>query len=169
MFVKLTDADGTTHGATRWDEGVRHSAAPGKLELCTPTCIHFYEDELLAALMNPAHGNFKDPLAFRFEPEGKVVSDGTRSGCRAGTTMERVSIPIVSRNQRIRFAILCALEVYEERGFVEWANGWLSGKDRTTKSAYDAAYAAYDAAYAQKSGKRIDFINLAHRAVSEEA
>jgi len=51
----------------------------------------------------------------------------------------------LTTDQRIAFAIYCALGVYDAPGFAEWAEGWLSGRDRSRAS---AAAAAADAAYA---------------------
>lgn len=62
----------------------------------------------------------------------------------------------VTLNQRVAFGILCAMEVYKNPKFIEWAENWLSEKDRTYASAdaiahtaaNDDSYAAYAVAYA---------------------
>ena len=136
------------------------------MKICANTVIHFYEDEYLAVLMNPAHGNFNPCIARRFEPDGEIISDGTKSGCRTGTTRELIELPEIELNARIRFGILCALQVYDEKGFGAWANAWLDGTDRSKKSA--AAYAAAAGAAAARTKRKIDFIALAHRAVEDE-
>jgi len=41
--------------------------------------------------------------------------------------------------QKVAFAILCVLEVYDDSMFVEWAHKWLSGEDRTPDSAHEAS------------------------------
>ena len=46
--------------------------------------------------------------------------------------------------QRVRFAILCARQVYTEPDWTRWANAWLDGTDRT----YESADAAYNVAHA---------------------
>lgn len=43
--------------------------------------------------------------------------------------------PFIKFNQRVAFAILCALEVCTELFFVQWAKKWLNGTDRSRKSA----------------------------------
>ena len=65
-------------------------------------------------------------------------------------------MPVVSLEQRIRFAILCARAVYREPGWCAWAEAWLTGADRTAAaarlslasliSAYSAPIAATEAA-----------------------
>ena len=157
MFVKLMNADGATKDETTWGDGVTHFAENQDvpMKLCANTVIHFYEDEYLAVLMNPAHGNFNPCIARRFEPSGEIISDGTKSGCRGGTTYELIELPEIELNAKIRFGILCALKVYHKKDFVEWANAWLNDTDRSRKSAAaayadaaDAYAAAADAAYA---------------------
>ena len=172
MFVKLMNADGTTHNGVTWGDGVTHHAEnqDAPMKLCTNTVIHFYEDEYLAVLMNPAHGDFDPCLARRFEPDGEIISDGTKSGCRSGTSYELVELPEIEPNAKIRFGILCARQVYKEKGFVAWANAWLNNTDRSRKSAA-AAYAAANAAAhaaAARSKRKIDFIALAHQAIEDE-
>ena len=54
-------------------------------------------------------------------------------------------------NQKIAFAIYSAAEVYHDAPWTKWANGWLTGKDRSANAAHaasHASHAAYDATYA---------------------
>ena len=132
-LYKLTDQKGQTRNKTQWGEGVMHTA-PGTGELCTSGWLHAYTDPLLAVLMNPVHANIADPQLW--EAEGEVgKADGTKVGCAELTTMCRMELPTITTEQRVRFALLCALAVYKEPSFVAWANDWLSGKDRTREAA----------------------------------
>jgi len=146
--IKLTNQDGTTTSGTQWGPGVRHEAAPGEVALCAPTAIHFYsgntpqEALALAAHMNIVHGGFKSPRAWTFEPEWAVVSDGATSGCKAGTTLEEVGLPEVTVAQKVEATIRCALRVCRHERWRVWAEGWLSGDDRTQASAEFAKRAA---------------------------
>ncbi len=47
----------------------------------------------------------------------------------------RPFLPRVTTEQRVKFAILCAKAVYKDEAFNLWADGWLSGDDRTLESA----------------------------------
>src|SRR5205823_448610 len=58
------------------------------------------------------------------------------------TTVKKIALPVVTTEQKVRFAILCALEVYKEPSFVAWAADWMSGKDRIQRAAEAAAEAA---------------------------
>src|SRR5690554_5166757 len=59
-LYKLTDEHGKTHGNTQWGPNVTHFGT-GKGELCGPGYIHAYEHPLIAVLLNPVHGYFKNP------------------------------------------------------------------------------------------------------------
>ena len=178
-LYKLTDENGKTRGETQWGEGVTHEALPGDPVLCTKTVLHAYTDPVLAVFMNPAHGNFESPKLW--EAEGAIVADdGTKVGCKKLTTLRSIPLPEVTDTQRIAFGIYAALEVYKDKGFKKWAKGWLSGKDRTIEAAraaraaawaaeaaaaWAAASAAAWAAAAAETGKKINFVALAKKAL----
>jgi len=156
---KLTDENNQTYGNCQWGENVEHRVE-GKGNLCTNGWIHFYKNPLLAVLLNPLHGDYNLDTAHLWEcnASGKTKEDrGLKWGASRVKTIKRVKLPKVTTKQRVKFGILCALEVYHEKGFVKWANNWLSGKDITADAARAvahvayvdaAAYAAYAAAYA---------------------
>ena len=150
-LYKFTDADGYTRrgesNECKWGENVTYSAKKAPRTLCTAGVIYAYEDPLIAVIMNPIHGNYKAPLLW--ESRGDiVVKDGAlKCGCMTLTTVKKMAIPEITHKQRIAFAILCGKSVYKDGAWNRWANLWLSGEDRSRKSAY-AAYAAADAAYA---------------------
>ena len=149
-LYKLTDANAQTYNKTQWGEGITHEGT-GEGELCGPGWIHAYTDPLLAVLLNPIHGDFKSPRLW--EAEGEVGKEdlGLKVGCKKLTTLKEIPLPEITNNQRIRFAILCALEVYLDGAFINWANDWLSGVDRSANAANAAAYAANAAVNAAAS------------------
>jgi hypothetical protein len=112
--------------------------------------------------MDPIHAILL-PDAILWEAEGDVVvSDGTKVGCTRLTTLKQIPIPAITLEQRVTFAIKCALHVYKGPSWVAWAQAWLANTNRdayaaaTNAAAYAyayayadaAAYAAADAAYA---------------------
>ena len=192
---KVTDANLQTRGATQWGLGVERTA-PGGGELCTDRWLHAYADPVLAAMMIPIHVDYVGPRMFRADATvGR--DDGTKLGCTSIVLREEVTIPAVTTEQRIRFAILCAMEVTTDPAWRRWAKRWLSGKDRSSKAARaragaaawgasaasraaDAAWAATGAAagaaadtaanaaaWASRAGA--DLVALAHRAIREES
>src|SRR4029077_20319207 len=126
---KLTDKDIRTHNGCSWNIGEERVASGEGTTLCTDGVIHFYDDPLLAVLLNPVHARFEEPRLFECEVKDIVVHDGLKGGCKSMTLLREIALPILTTNQRITFAILCALEVYKESSFQEWANAWLDNSD----------------------------------------
>ncbi len=147
-LCKLTDEKGRTFNKTQWGENVTHTAN-GLGELCGIGWIHFYDDPVLAVLLNPIHANFNNPILWKIKVYGVIKEDkGLRFGATKVKTIKKIALPIISVEQRVRFAILCSIEVYKEKSFLIWAENWLSGKNRTAQAAYSANAAAAYAAYA---------------------
>ena len=152
---KLTDENKQTYGGCQWGENVTHEAS-GHGELCTPGWIHVYDCPIKAILLDPIHANFnpKTMQLWECEVSGNSKDDlGRKLGVQKCTTIKRIPIPNITLEQKIEFTIRCALVVYRSVQFINWANNWLSGKDRTRAAAYAAATddraAAADAAYAR--------------------
>jgi len=150
-IYKLTDADGRTFGDTQWDEGIEHRAS-GEGGLCGPGWLHAYEHPLLAVLHNPIHGNFQPDTMRLWEAETEdenPLRDGyMKLGVRHLRTVREIPVPVVTAGQRVRYAILCAMEVYSKPEWIMWAEGWLSGRDRSAAAAAAAAAIAAAAAWA---------------------
>src|SRR5579871_6099726 len=152
-LYKLTTQDGKTRpgqsNETQWGEGVTHTAK-GTGGLCTDGVIHAYTSPLLAVLLNPSHANIKDPILW--EAKGKIVkSEPCKCGVKTLTTIRQIPLPEISTEQKIRFAIGCALTFYKNSKFKIWALNWLANIDRSytaANAAYAAANAANDAAKA---------------------
>jgi hypothetical protein len=157
---KLTDADGCTKGNGKgryhWTPGEWHEA-PTLGPICNNenTGFHYYSSPHLAVMMNPAHGcyDLKTAQLWSCKVED-AQTDGTKSKARRLRLIERVELPRMTLEQRIYCAIQCMLlSGWMWRGraeWVRWAEGWISGADRTRESARRTHYAAarYAAAYA---------------------
>lgn len=140
-LYKLTDENGRTYNSTQWGPGVTHSGT-GEGYLCGPGWIHAYTDPLLAVLLNPIHGEFERPRLW--ECKGKVAKTdhGLKVGCRTLATLRELPLPEVTREQRVRFGILCAKRVCNAPTWNCWADAWLDGSDRSTAAAQAAEAAA---------------------------
>ena len=164
LLYKLTTSDFRTRpnmpGETYWSEGFTLKTN-GKGSLCGPGFIHAYTHPLLAVLLNPVHADYQNPVLW--EAEGEVIKSdkGLKVGCTKLTTIRRIPSPKITQEQRIRFAILCALEVCANVSFNRWASSWFSNKDRSASAAAYAAraaqtaHAARSAAYAAQSAAQI--------------
>ena len=110
-LYKLTDQSGQTRNATQWGPGVTHEAS-GEGELCGHGWLHAYTHPLLAALLNPIHANFQEPVLWEAEGEIWLYDHGLKVGCRKLTTLRQIPLPAVTLEQRVEFGIRCALSVY---------------------------------------------------------
>jgi len=148
-LYKLTDEHDQTYGGCQWGPGVTVETS-GKGGLCGPGFTHWYTHPLLAALLNPVHGRFNLDTAHLWEGEGEPVKTdyGLKVGCTKATTLRRVDLPKATTAQRVRFGILCAMAVYTSVEWRAWAEGWLSGADRSKEAAWAEAARAAAAAWA---------------------
>lgn len=176
LLYKLTDKDCCTYNGTRWGVNVTHEVT-GEGELCGPGWIHAYTDPLLAVLLNPIHADFTNQRLW--EAEGEIGKDdcGLKVGCKKLTTIREIPLPEISTEQKFRFAILCALEVFTEPSFVKWANNWLENKDRSSSAAEGAwssvSCAVWSVAFsaarsAARSAKSVDLKKLAKQVMECE-
>lgn len=163
---KLTDENYQTYGGCQWGENVTHETS-GEGNLCGSGWIHVYDSPELAVLLNPIHAGFDNPVLWKVRVSGKSKTDyGLKSGYTKVTTLQREDIPVVTTEQRVTFAIRCALAVSKDRQFRKWANAWLKGKERSYDAAYAAAAnAADDAAY--DAGNNLNLKQIAKRVLAE--
>lgn len=143
---KLTDANGTTYNETQWKPGARHKVT-GRLKMCD-NGIHAYSDPLLALLLNPMHANIMTPWLWECEASDEHLDDhGLKSCHRWLQTIRELPVPQITTEQRMRFAILCAIESgCNDSTWVAWALHWLDGSDHSEAAATSAASAAWAAA-----------------------
>lgn len=148
MNIKMTTGYGTTKNNFLWGENVTHQVNFSG-NLCREGMLHFYEHELIAEFMRHNHGYQDDVLAWECEPHGRIVSDGTKSGCGKLTTIRQVKLPTITSEQRTEIAIRLVMKYRKPSPrWIEWASKWLSGEDRTAKSAGMAGETRSEAARA---------------------
>lgn len=146
IVYKLTDQKMQTRGGYQWEIGVPRETN-GSGNLCGPGWLHYYHDPLLAVLLNPTHANINNPILWEAEAEGLHRDDrGLKGGSTKLTLLHRIDLPQITTEQRIRFGILCAKEVYAEPVWNVWADRWLSGEDRSSEAAAAAEARAARAA-----------------------
>ncbi len=137
---KLTTRELTTHNGFQWEIG-KEVKTDGSGDLCSKVWLHCYTSPLLAVLLNPIHANISNPRIWSVFAGGDRKEDkGLKEGFTRMKLVKEIELPKISINQKIAFAILCSIEVYKDESYNKWANNWLTGLDRTSKSAY-AAYA----------------------------
>src|SRR2546423_14356194 len=94
--------------------------------------------------MNPSHAHIPDPRLWETEGKGTFnEANGEQCGVTRLRIVREIPTPQISPEDRIRFAILCALEVCTAPIFVSWANGWLNAADRSSAASWEAAHACW--------------------------
>jgi hypothetical protein len=143
---KLTDKNLQTYGGYQWQVGVPASAS-GIGELCGPGWLHAYPDPLVGLFLNPIHSAFESPLLWVATGAGKRLDEqGLKLGVTTLTLQRQLSVPVISTEQRVRFAIAVAWPRSTPK-WRKWAEAWLDGSDRS-KSASAAVTGVTGAAAA---------------------
>ena len=108
--------------------------------VCGPGWIHYYSDPLLLFLLNPINAGPSNTTIWEYEIGG-IISDnvGLLCGCTEATILRKIEHIQLTAEQRAKFGILCALEVYNEPKFVQWAKNWLVDNNRAFKTARDVS------------------------------
>jgi len=149
IAYKMVDESGLSFHSTgpeqiypRWEIGCPVFVTSPRPKLCTSGVLHGYSDPLLAVFMAPAHGVAK-PGARMFAVECEpIVDGGTKLGAYWMLPIAELVPPPMSRDWRTATGILCAVGVHNAAPFAQWAELWLSGRDRSSRAAANAADAA---------------------------
>ena len=125
VLCKWVSDDLTTVDGIYWEEN---------LKLNTPKFHCYYKHPLIAIIFKERHGFDCCKKLYEVKPGG-MIFDGNYI-CRSTelTLIKELETTEVTLIQQIAFAILCVLEVYKDSRFVNWAENWLSGKDRSKES-----------------------------------
>ena len=146
---KLTDKNCTTKNNTLFELGKPVRTDRTNKYLCSNGWIHFYQDPLIAILMNPIHADFDPCRLFEAKAAGEMLIKPLKAGCKELTLVKELKLPAITTANRIAFGIYCALEVYKNPKFVLWAHNWIFCIDRRCGAAANVAHAAINAsAYA---------------------
>lgn len=135
-LYKLTNASDRTFNNCQWGPNVTVITS-GKGGLCGPGFTHWYDDPLLAVILNPIHGGFCLKTAHLWEGEGTPVKfdRGLKFGCAKATTLKRIEMPEITLKQKMAFGLLCVLKTTKNKQWRKWAKNWLNGTDRSASSA----------------------------------
>jgi len=170
VYKLVTQDMKSAMGMMDWEIGKRVSVG-GELEMCH-NGIHVYSHPMVAVFLNPIHCGIKNPIMLECTTGCKSMGDASKWVVRSVTPKRKIEVPEMTREHKVATAILCVMEIYKEKKWVGWANGWLGDKDRTRASAssafsaaaydvaafavaYDAASAAFDAASAASANAAI--------------
>lgn len=146
IVYKLTDSEGYTrrgyNNETLWGEGVTHEALGVGVAMCTDSVLHFYDSPEVAALMNEAHADIKNPVCWESEIDATAVHDGLKGGAKRLTTLRRIDLPVITYVQAVEIALRITMRLPGlPAEWTEWAGKWLSGIDRSKEAAWAAVAA----------------------------
>jgi len=112
---KLTDRNMQTYEGCQWTLN-EWKETTGEGDLCSAGWLHVYSDPLVAAFMNPIHAMFTNPRLFKAEVDGKSKDDkGRKEGWTRVRLVKELDMPKPTLEQWIRFGILCAMKVCEDK------------------------------------------------------
>jgi hypothetical protein len=144
-YYKLLSQDLTSHQGTKWEIGVPITITKAGNEMCSDQVLHCYNHPMLAVIFNPIHANIRKPKLFEIQVDGICNNDGLKFASKSQTLLREISVPEISLEQKIEFAIKVVKLVYKDEKWNLWADKWLDGSDRTVHAAL-AALAAHAAA-----------------------
>ena len=128
LYCKWVSDNMTTMNDTKWQVGVpKELPKKNDLKLCYPGLFHYIRHPLFAVFFKHSHACNHYTKLYEVVPGGKIIEGLDRCGATKLTLVKELEIPKVALEQRVAFAILCALEVYQEESFVRWANNWVLG------------------------------------------
>jgi len=117
---------------TEWQFGVAAKEL-SSWPICSRTWYYGYIHPLLAAFFRLAHVPSYDTL---LEGEGKIgYIDAAKVGMTVFTPEREVPLPVITIEQFVEIGIRVSLLLPQSNAYREWAEDWLSGKDRTVKTA----------------------------------
>ena len=143
IVYKLTRQDRTTRDGFKYPpKGSRLPELDGKGELCSGHWYHGYAHPLLAVLNAPVHVDANYTKMIEIDVPEVYAPSQMKLGFTTGIVGKVVPLPKIALEQKRRYAIGCACSVYKDRSFRKWADGWISGKDRSAGAAWEAAWEA---------------------------
>lgn len=139
---KITDKDNCTNsGRTLWGENVTlKREGKGELDLLPKRVLRCYRDPYLAVFMSPIYDKYNPIKLWEAETTIIIYDDGTMSDVRELTTIRQIPLPELTIEQRVKIAAKCALQVCNEgTKLFDWSLEWVTGTNRSSASAWDAA------------------------------
>lgn len=135
---KFTDQNNCTFNQSVWVPG-RWKQTSGEGELCGLGWLHAYNDPLVAIFMNRTN---LDTKLWSAEGSGEFKNDnGLKCGFTKLRILKNIKLPEISDEKRIEVALHCAIIAgVGDRSFTNWSTKWITGKDRSAKSARQLAW-----------------------------
>jgi hypothetical protein len=144
-YYKLLTQEMTSHNYTTWEIGVPITIAKKGVRMCSDQVLHCYNHPLLAVIFNSIHADIFNPKLFEISVDKIVNTDGLKFASKSQTLIKEISLPEITLEEKIEFAIKVAKLVYKDELWNSWADAWLRGQDCSKNSASAVARDARDA------------------------
>ena len=138
IMYKLVSQDYLTNNSMKWEIGVKNKALAKGKKMCSNQVLHCYASPGEAALFNKFHADIQNPRLLEIECSEIVNTDKLKYACKEQTPIRELPFPQFSQNQKIAIMIkhcLFLAEKESEKTYIDWANNWLGGIDRSIDSA----------------------------------
>jgi hypothetical protein len=127
----VTDQNNTTWRNIQWDENVSHQEENPNFY------FPVYDDIYVASYMYPSYDSIENPCFWEAVGENPIQSQsGFLKKYAKLTTIKKLDVVLPTTEQRISFAILCAMNLVLNPIFRNWAIQYLQGKDQTKETAH---------------------------------
>jgi len=135
IVYKLIRQDRTTRYGFKYPpKGERLPELSGRGDLCSDGFYHGYAHPLLAVLHAPLHVEADYTKMIEIEVPEVYAPDQMKLGFTTGVVGKVIPLPKVTDEQKIRYAIGSACSICQKKSFREWADNWISGKDRSRRA-----------------------------------
>lgn len=128
----LTNSENRTRQGSCLFPGGSSFSSQASSDVVTENASEMGASPLVAIMLNPWHAQLEGPkmLEMQFTTEEDNARDPIFR-----ITLREVGMPATTTDQKIIFALMVIVEVYQNELFNQWAQKWISGTDRGAMSA----------------------------------
>jgi hypothetical protein len=128
----LTNADHTTWRGNQIDTGRSVFSSNSENNVIATNADELGDSPLVAIMLNPWHAQIDQQKMLEIEIS---QIDVVKNDPHINLLVRESELPSVTTDQKIVFGLMVIQEVYQKSVFNEWADGWISGSDRSAESA----------------------------------
>lgn len=136
-----------SYAGTRWEIG-KWKKVDGKVKrLCSSSWLHCYCDPILAVLHDRIHGAYMEYSTgcklYEVEVKGKSLTEGQiKEGWTEMRVKRQISIPKITLEIRLRYAIMCAIKVCPSKSVAKKLSYFLK-RDNITRLSYNSLWNSF--------------------------
>jgi len=128
----LTNADHSTWRGSQIGTGRSIFRSNAENNVINKNADELGDSPLVAIMLNPWHAQIDQQKMLEIEFS---QIDVVKNDPRVNMLVRETELPSVTTDQKIVFGLMVIQEVYQNTVFNKWADGWISGSDRSAESA----------------------------------